>query len=236
MYLDNITCMSAEEIVSGFKAHGIGDKRMIADWLITLSQHWHIVRDNKVRGLIPKRPNLTFDEAMFTARCFDYVWDNIDSDGVPTEKHELRLKEGITTEKAEKMAKGKVGPGAPTGSGTTEPAVSSTAAPARSIDEVLASGKGVSVAQMVADQTISAGATNVTRAIHAKDDEHRRMSRHQKLTCNSYEHAPRVPAQTTNYKDKDMIYEKRRFEDGFMVCDKAEYGHCLLYTSPSPRD
>ena len=52
LYVQCIICMSAEDIIAGFRARGILDNDVIADCLVTLSKHWCVLNsDNLAIGL-----------------------------------------------------------------------------------------------------------------------------------------------------------------------------------------
>ena len=76
LYVQCITCMSAEDIIAGFRARGILDNDVIADCLVTLSKHWCVMSSANVAiGLCPKRPDLSPLAALFTIQAFDYIWN-----------------------------------------------------------------------------------------------------------------------------------------------------------------
>ena len=75
LMLQCVLNMSAEEIIEGFKARGITDNKVIADNLVILVQRWHVIGNEVVRGLIPKKPSLSEQEALYTTHAIDYIWD-----------------------------------------------------------------------------------------------------------------------------------------------------------------
>ena len=74
VYLQCILNMSAEEIIAGLRARCVLNNDLIAHCLVMLSEHWLMPNSNgQAIGLVPKRPNLSRDEATFTVQAFDWV-------------------------------------------------------------------------------------------------------------------------------------------------------------------
>ena len=64
LYLHCITNMSVEDIIAGYRAHGILDHDVLSDCLVALSKHWCTTNaDGVAIGLCPEKPEMTPTEA-----------------------------------------------------------------------------------------------------------------------------------------------------------------------------